>query len=126
MIYWHFLQLPDLLFQSIGDFLIFIGFTDPSPILESAQAIPSYLTTLPSVTMMIVSLRGFLLFAINISCLIYVIRGVRKMLKNELMKKNKPVRPDFGYEREFTNNNNNNRAETVTPNSIEVRLMCDP
>lgn len=50
------------------------------------------------------------------------------MLRNELMKKNKPIRPDFGYEREFNNNqsHNNNRAETVTPNSIEVGLVGNP
>lgn len=82
--------------------------------MDYFATVPAYLFPMPSVTMMLVTFRGFLLWAVNISCLIYVIRGVRKILRNELMKKNQPIRPDFGYEREF------NRPEVNSPNSIEV------
>lgn len=69
--------------------------------------------------MMLVSIRLVLLWAINLSCLFCVIRGVRKMLHNELMKKSKALRPDFGYERELEFNNR--RPDVNSPNSIEVR-----
>lgn len=105
------------LFQSLEDFLSFVGFVNVAEVAPHFQSVPAYLLPMPSVAMLVVSIRGFLLWAINVSCLIYVIRGVRKMLKNELMKKNKPIRPDFGYEREF------NRPNVSTPNSIEVRVQ---
>lgn len=41
------------------------------------------------------------------------------MLHNELMKKSKALRPDFGYERELEFNNR--RPDVNSPNSIEVR-----
>lgn len=103
-----------LLLQSVEGFLEFIGFTNVQELVPYFETIPKYLLPMPSVTMLLVSIRIVLLWAVNLSCLIYVIRGVRKMLRNELMKQNKPIRPDFGYERDF------NRPEVTSPSSVEV------
>lgn len=106
-----------LCFQSTINFLNFLEVQNVDQIQEHVATVPEYLLPLPAVTMMIVSIRGVLLWAVNLSCLFYVIRAVRKMLRNELSKKKKKaVRPDFGYEREFNRaseqpQSSNNRNE---------------
>lgn len=105
------------LLQNTEDFLNFLEISNARELSEILGAIPQYLLPLPSVTMMLVSMRLVLLWAINLSCLICVIRGVRKMLRNELMRKSKAIRPDFGYDREI-----NHRREINSPNSIEVTI----
>lgn len=103
--------------QTTGAFLSFLEIQNVDQIQAAVASVPEYLLPLPSVAMMIVSIRGVLLWAVNLACLFYVITGVKKMLRNELGKQKKAVRPDFGYERDF------NRAEAPqqqSPHRVEV------
>lgn len=117
-------KLKLLYSQTIAGFLDFIGVINRDEFLPHAQSFPPYLLPIPAVVMMLVANRGVIFWAINISCLIYVIISVRKLVKNELGKKpkNRAVPPDFGYEREITSpeqRNANPQANQVN-NQISV------
>lgn len=119
------------LFQDIPSFLDFIEIHNAAELLPHVQSIPSYAPSMPSLIMLLVSSRCLVVWVLNATCLIMVIIGVRKLVRDEVTTQKRVVRPDFGYEREYNNNNNNGRADSrghspgSNPKQVSNRIARD-